>query len=94
MQTTGCERYALIKAVVLVTLEDQAGDTLKIRHLLVQCSCPLSNNGYLVPEVLVFQLKVFFNLAAWADLDRTTVSILQCFTSNDVFLINKGSFDL
>ena len=36
----------------------------------------------------------FFNLRASADLDRTTVSILECFTSNDVFLINKGYFDL
>ena len=23
-----------------------------------------------------------------------TVSILQCFTSNEIFLINKGTFDL
>ena len=36
------------KAVVLVT---DSGD-----RLLVQRSCPLSSNGYLIPEVLVFQL--------------------------------------
>ena len=32
----------------------------------------------------------FLNLGACADLNRTTVSYLQCFTSNDIFLINKG----
>ena len=42
----------------------------------------------------MFQLCAFFNLAACADLDKTTFSILQCFTSNDDFLINKGYFDL
>ena len=46
------------------------GDTLKIRHLLVQRSCPFSNNGYLIRKVLVFQQKVFFKIAASADLDE------------------------
>ena len=32
----------------------------------------------------------FLNLAAWAYLDMTNVSILLCFTSNDIFLITKG----
>ena len=27
------------------------GDALKMTHLLVKYSCPLSNNGYLIPEV-------------------------------------------
>ena len=36
----------------LLTELSKAGDTLTIRHLLVQRCCP-SSNGYLIPEVLI-----------------------------------------